>query len=75
MPPETEPTAPKGERSRGRVSARALLLLGAVALLLYAADQLAKHLIVTGLHEGAAELAAEVAEVDRVDGGHEGLLD
>ena len=52
MPPETEPTAPKGERSRGRVSARALLLLGAVALVLYAADQVAKHLIVTQLHEG-----------------------
>jgi signal peptidase II len=52
LPPETEPTAPKGERSRGRVSARALLLLGAVALVLYAADQVAKHLIVTQLHEG-----------------------
>lgn len=52
MPPETEPTAPKGERSRGRVSVGALLLLGAVALALYAADQVAKHLIVTQLRPG-----------------------
>jgi len=52
LPPATEPTAPKGEPSRGRVSVRALLLLGAVALLLYGADQFAKHLIVTNLHEG-----------------------
>jgi len=52
LPPETEPTAPKGERSRGRVSVRALLLLGAVALALYAADQVAKHLIVTQLRPG-----------------------
>ena len=52
MPPETEPAAPKGGRSVGRVSVRALLLLGAVALALYAADQIIKHLIVTQLHEG-----------------------
>ena len=52
MPPETEPTAPKGERSRGRVSVRALLLLGAVALALYGADQVAKYLIVTQLRPG-----------------------
>ncbi len=52
MPQETEPTAPNGERIRGRVSVRALLLLGAVALVLYGADQLAKYLIVSNLHEG-----------------------
>jgi len=52
LPRATEPTAPKGEPSRGRVSVRALLLLGAVALVLYGVDQLAKHLIVTNLHEG-----------------------
>jgi signal peptidase II len=52
LPPETEPTAPKGERSRGRVSVRALLLLGAVALALYGADQVAKYLIVTQLRPG-----------------------
>lgn len=52
MPQETEPTAPNGERIRGRVSVRALLLLGAVALVLYGADQLAKYLIVSHLHEG-----------------------
>ena len=52
MPRATEPTAPKGEPSRGRVSVRALLLLGAVALVLYGVDQFAKHLIVTNLHEG-----------------------
>jgi signal peptidase II len=51
LPQETEPAAPKGERKRGRVSARALLLLGAVALVLYGADQFVKHLIVTNLHE------------------------
>jgi signal peptidase II len=52
LPQETEPAAPKGEQIRGRVSVRALLLLGAVALVLYGADQLAKHLIVTNLHQG-----------------------
>ena len=52
MPQAAEPTAPNRERSRGRVSVRALLLLGAVALVLYGADQLAKYLIVTHLHEG-----------------------
>jgi len=52
LPRATEPTAPKGEPSRGRVSVRALLLLGAVALVLYGVDQFAKHLIVTNLHEG-----------------------
>jgi len=52
LPQETEPAAPEGENSRGRVSVRALLLLGAVALVLYGADQLVKHLIVTTLHEG-----------------------
>jgi signal peptidase II len=52
LPQETEPTAPNREQSRGRVSVRALLLLGAVALVLYGADQLAKYLIVTNLHEG-----------------------
>ena len=34
------------------MSVRALLLLGAVALVLYGADQLAKYLIVTNLREG-----------------------
>lgn len=34
------------------MSPRALLLLGAVALVLYGADQGVKHLIVTNLHEG-----------------------
>lgn len=52
MPQATEPTAPTAEPSRGRVSVRALLLLGAVALALYGTDQLAKYLIVTHLHEG-----------------------
>lgn len=52
MPQEAEPTAPTGERSRGRVSVRALVLLGAVALALYGADQFAKHLIVTTLRDG-----------------------
>ncbi|MEO7722353.1 MAG: signal peptidase II [Pseudolysinimonas sp.] len=52
MPQETEQAAPQGQQSRGRVSVRALLLLGAVALVLYAADQVAKHLIVTNLREG-----------------------
>ena len=52
MPPATEPTAPEREPGRGRVSVRALLLLGAVALVLYGADQFVKHLIVTNLHEG-----------------------
>jgi signal peptidase II len=52
LPQETEPAAPEGENSRRRVSVRALLLLGAVALVLYGADQLVKHLIVTNLHEG-----------------------
>jgi signal peptidase II len=52
LPQETEPTAPKGQPSRGRVSVRALLLLGAVALVLYGADQLTKHLIVANLHDG-----------------------
>ena len=52
MPQETEQTAPNGERTRGRVSVRALLLLGAVALVLYGADQFAKYLIVSNLHEG-----------------------
>ena len=52
MPQATEPTAPNREQSRGRVSVRALLLLGAVALVLYGADQLAKYLIVSNLHEG-----------------------
>jgi signal peptidase II len=52
LPQATEPTAPKGERNRGRVSPRALLLLGAVALVLYGADQGVKHLIVTNLHVG-----------------------
>lgn len=61
MPQETEPTAPKGERSRGRVSVRALLLLGAVALVVYGADQLAKYLIVTNLREG--ELVPVLGEV------------
>lgn len=54
MPQETEPTAPHGEPSRGRVSVRALLLLGAVALVLYGLDQLAKYLIVTNLRENQA---------------------
>ncbi|HEU0207101.1 MAG TPA: signal peptidase II [Pseudolysinimonas sp.] len=52
MPQEAEPAAPKGESGRGRVSVRALLLLGAVALVLYGADQLTKYLIVTNLHDG-----------------------
>lgn len=52
MPQETEPAAPTVQPKRGRVSARALLLLGAVAIVLYGLDQLAKYLIVTRLHEG-----------------------
>jgi len=52
LPQATEPAAPNGERSARRVSVRALLLLCAVALVLYGADQLAKHLIVTNLREG-----------------------
>jgi signal peptidase II len=61
LPQETEPTAPKGERSRGRISVRALLLLGAVALVVYGVDQLAKYLIVTNLREG--ELVPVLGEV------------
>jgi len=52
LPQETEPAAPTGARERGRVSVRALLLLGAVALALYGLDQLAKYLVVTHLVEG-----------------------
>ena len=52
MPQETEPAAPSSEQARPRVSARALLLLGGVALLLYGLDQLAKYLVVTHLTEG-----------------------
>jgi signal peptidase II len=52
LPQETEPAAPSDEQSRGRVSARALLLLGGVALLLYGLDQLAKYLVVAHLTEG-----------------------
>jgi len=52
LPQETEPAAPTGKQERGRVSVRALLLLGAVALVLYALDQLAKYLIVTHLEQG-----------------------
>jgi signal peptidase II len=51
LPQETEPAAPTGETSRGRISVRALVLLGVVALALYGLDQLAKYLIVTHLHE------------------------
>ena len=50
MPQETEPVAPTVPR--GRVSARALLLLGAVALALYGVDQLAKYLVVAHLEQG-----------------------
>ncbi len=53
MPQETEPAAPSSELARPRLSARALLLLGGVALLLYGLDQLAKYLVVTHLTEGA----------------------
>jgi signal peptidase II len=52
LPQETEPASPSVDTSRGRVSVRALVLLGAVALVLYGLDQLAKYLIVTNLHEG-----------------------
>ncbi|MBW4031407.1 MAG: signal peptidase II [Acidobacteria bacterium] len=52
MPRETEPAAPTVQPERGRVSVRALLLLGAVALALYGLDQLAKFLIVTHLQVG-----------------------
>lgn len=52
MPQATEPAAPTVQPERGRVSVRALLLLGAVALCLYALDQLAKYLVVTHLREG-----------------------
>jgi signal peptidase II len=50
LPQETEPVAPTVPR--GRVSARALLLLGAVALALYGVDQLAKYLVVAHLEQG-----------------------
>lgn len=52
MPQATEPASPSADRRDGRVSVRALGLLGAVALVLYGLDQLAKYLIVTNLHEG-----------------------
>jgi signal peptidase II len=52
LPQETEPAAPTGKRERGRVSVRVLLLLGVVALVLYALDQLAKYLVVTHLEQG-----------------------
>jgi signal peptidase II len=52
LPQATEPAAPTVTRERGRVSVRALLLLGAVALVLYGVDQLAKYLVVTHLEEG-----------------------
>lgn len=52
MPQETEPAAPTVTQERGRVSVRALLLLGAVALALYGLDQLAKHLVVDNLQQG-----------------------
>jgi signal peptidase II len=52
LPQETEPAAPTEKHERGRVSVRALLLVGAVALVLYGVDQLAKYLVVTHLDEG-----------------------
>ncbi|CAN5494521.1 hypothetical protein BH10ACT6_BH10ACT6_06180 [soil metagenome] len=52
MPQETEPAAPTVTQERGRISVRALLLLGVVALVLYGVDQLAKFLVVTHLEHG-----------------------
>jgi signal peptidase II len=52
LPQETEPAAPTAQRERGRVSVRALLLLGVVALALYGVDQLAKYLVVAHLEKG-----------------------
>jgi signal peptidase II len=52
LPQETEPAASTVTRERGRISVRALLLLGAVALVLYGVDQLAKFLVVTHLQQG-----------------------
>lgn len=64
MPAATEPTAPDRTAGRRRVSVRALLLLAAVAVGVYAIDQVSKYLITQNLEIGdIVEVLGEVVQL------------
>ena len=68
MPREAETTATDpSQKKRGRISARALLLLGAVAVVVYGIDQGAKYLIIQNLDLGdTVDVLGEILQLHYV---------